>query len=194
MSLVFFDFDGTLTWTDTFIPYCLVALVHRPRRVLVVKPLLIECLDFCKGKRHRQELKEAVASAFLEGARRQQVERWNRIFMRFVLPWIRRNKIVRKLRQHQQAGDRVYLVSASPDIYLDAVARQWGLDGVISTTLQWRNERLTGKILGKNCRGEEKLRRIRAAFSESDLAGSFGYGNSDGDRELLGLVSFAHKV
>lgn len=97
-------------------------------------------------------MKEAFLVAFLEGARRKEIKRLNRGFFRFILPWIIREEMIEKMRLHKQAGDQVYLVSASPDVYLDTLARQWRLDGVICTKLEWKNGLLTGKILGKNCK------------------------------------------
>lgn len=194
MALAFFDLDGTLTRFDTFVPYCLLSLLYRPRRVFALKPLLKACVNFCKGKIERQDLKEAFLVAFLEGAGRNDIELFNRGFFRFILPWIVKEEMLEKVRQHQQDGDRVYLVSASPDIYLEPLSKQWRLDGVICTVLEWKDGYLTGRILGRNCQGEEKIRRIQALFNESELEGSYAYGNSNGDRQLLEFVTFGTAV
>lgn len=194
MAIAFFDFDGTLTWGDSFIPYCLLSLFHQPQRVLAMKPVLKGCLDICRGKIRRHELKEIFLGAFLGEAKREDVERLNRIFLRLVIPKITRERMLMRARRHQQAGDKVYIVSASPNIYLEPLATEWQMDGVICTMLEWQDGRLTGRILGKNCRGAEKARRVRALFDEEELRGSYGYGNSDGDRHLLELVSFSFYV
>jgi phosphatidylglycerophosphatase C len=194
MALVFFDLDGTLTRVDTFILYCMNALLYRPLQVFGLKPLLKACLDFWKGRMQRQKLKEAFLVAFLEGAKRNEVDRWNMIFLRFVMPWVIRREMLEKLRQHQQHGDRVFLVSASPDIYLEPLAKQWKLNGAICTVLEWKDDHLTGRIFGQNCQGEEKARRIQALFNENELEGSFAYGNSDGDQQLLEIATFAFKI
>jgi len=194
MALAFFDLDGTLTRFDTFVPYCLLSLFYRPRRVFALKPLLKACINFFRGRIDRQDLKETFLVAFLEGARRNDIELFNREFFRFILLWIIREEMIEKMRLHKQAGDQVYLVSASPDVYLDTLAREWKLVGVICTKLEWKNGLLTGKILGKNCRGHEKGVRIRELFSEIELEGSFAYGNKNEDQELLELVTFGTEV
>lgn len=193
-ALAFFDFDGTLTRCDTFIPYCLIALLNQPKRIFGLKQVFRGCVDFAKGNIQRQELKEAFVRTFLGNASLGDIKNWNKIFFRLMFPLTLRNKGLKKVRQHKQRGDRIYIVSASPDIYLKPLAVRWGLDGAICTKLEWKNERLTGRILGKNCRGEEKARRVRALFSETELIGSFGYGNSDGDRQLLKIVGFSTKI
>jgi len=194
MAFVFCDLDGTLTKVDTFIPYCLVALLHRPLRLLYLKSIIKGCLGFSKRKLDRQDLKEVFLIAFLKGATIEDVKRWNKFFFRFIFPLIRRKKMLKRQRQHQLAGDSVYIVSASPDIYVKRICKQWQLDGVICTDLKWEDDRLTGRIMGKNCRGEEKARRIRALFTENELEGSYGYGNSEGDLQVLDLVDFSFKV
>ena len=107
---------------------------------------------------------------------------------------ITRRQVLEKLRQHQSRGDRVYIVSASLDIYINAIARQWRIDGLICTNMEWQDGTLTGSILGKNCQGEEKARRLKALFSERELKASCAYGNSDGDRAMLGLVGAGYFV
>jgi len=194
MALAFFDLDGTLTKFDTFIPYCLLSLLYRPQQIFALNSLLKEFINFFRGRIERQDLKEAFLVAFLEGARRNEIDRWNKIFLHFFMPWIIRKEVLEIVRQHQQDGDRVYMVSASPDIYLEPLSRLWKLDGVICTVLEWKDGYLTGRILGRNCQGEEKARRIRTLFDESELVGSIGYGNSDGDQQLLKLVTFGMKI
>ena len=194
MALAFFDLDGTLTRFDTLAPYCLIALVHRPRRMLALKDVLKASVGFSRGVIDRQQWKEAFITVFLEGATKPQIARWNRLFLRYVLPLMLRKQILRKLRKHRDGGDRVYIVSASPDIYLDALVGQWRLDGRICTELEWKHDRLTGKISGRNCRGEEKARRLKALFDAEDLKRSYGYGNSEGDRQMLELVGVGSYV
>jgi phosphatidylglycerophosphatase C len=194
MALAFFDLDGTLTEYDTFVPYCLIALIHRPWRMLAIKPVLKGCIAFLRKDIGRHQLKEAFVGCFLGGATKKEIARWNKIFFRFILRWIIRKDILKKMGQHREKGDRVYIVSASPDIYVKPLATQWKLDGAICTTLELRKSRLTGKILCKNCRGEEKARRVRAAFTERELEGSFAYGDSHADLDLLELVSYGKKI
>ena len=194
MAIVFFDFDGTLTKCDTLVPYCLIALLHRPWRIFYITQVLRASKSFYNGKLNRQELKEAFLSAFLRSADKTDVSRWNSVFFRLVLPIIKHKKMLEKISHYKQKGDKVFIVSASPDIYLSPLVTQWSLDGLICTELEWKNGCLTGLILGKNCRGEEKARRIQVLFSENKQEGSIAYGNSSGDQELLGIVNLGIKI
>jgi phosphatidylglycerophosphatase C len=82
----------------------------------------------------------------------------------------------------------VVIVSASPEAYVGAAGHRLGADGVIATRLEVAADgRLTGHYDGRNCRGEEKLRRLRRWVDESGIAPEtvWAYGNSRGDLRML---------
>jgi len=194
MALVFMDFDGTLTRFDSFIPYCFTALIHRPWRIPALIRALGAGLRFAGKKIGRQQAKEALIEAFLGGATREEADRWNRMFLRHVFPLLIRKEMLARARWHQRQGDLVLIVSASPDIYLGPFVRKWGFDGIICTELEWKENRITGRIVGKNCQGEEKARLIKALFRKEDLSTASGYGNSEGDRAMLQTLGKGYYV
>ena len=49
-------------------------------------------------------------------------------------------------------------------------------------------DRLTGRMVGGNCRGQAKADRVVARFGTGTLL-AYAYGNSRGDRELLALAA-----
>ena len=51
--------------------------------------------------------------------------------------------------------------------------------------------RLTGRILGLNCYGKEKVRRIQEAYTLSDYDEIYTYGDTSGDKPMLGLGTHA---
>ena len=76
---------------------------------------------------------------------------------------------------HRQAGHRVVIVSASPTVYLDAAGRRLGVDAVLATELEvGADGRLTGRLAGPNCRGEEKVKRLQAWLDGSGREGFLG--------------------
>jgi phosphatidylglycerophosphatase C len=46
---------------------------------------------------------------------------------------------------------------------------------------------VTGAFAGANCRGPEKVRRLREAFGD-DVRLEAAYGDTDGDKEMLALA------
>ena len=76
------------------------------------------------------------------------------------------------------------LVSASVDLYLKEVATSLGFDHLVCTRAALDP---TPHLLGPNCRGEEKVRRLdREPFCWTiRWEDSWGYGDSLADRPLL---------
>ncbi|MGH9129917.1 MAG: HAD-IB family hydrolase [Acidimicrobiales bacterium] len=108
-----------------------------------------------------------------------------------------RPQMLERLEGHRAGGDRVVIVSASPELYLHAVGEALGVDAVLGTRLEvGADGRLTGALVGRNCRGPEKVSRLKAWISE--LVGPGGapphlcaYGDSAGDAELMALADVA---
>jgi phosphatidylglycerophosphatase C len=90
---------------------------------------------------------------------------------------------------HRQQGHDIVIVSASPQLYVDAMTEDLHADGGLGTRLALDPRgRLTGGYLGKNCRGTEKLRRLDEWIAQRHYPTPpvvFAYGNSRGDRRML---------
>ena len=94
------------------------------------------------------------------------------------------------IRRLKAAGAEIVIVSASADNWI----RQWcGRHELqlIATRLETRNERLTGRIEGRNCHGQEKVRRITAAYTLSQYDEVYCYGDTKGDKPMLSLATFS---
>ncbi|WP_373809857.1 haloacid dehalogenase-like hydrolase, partial [Porphyromonas loveana] len=53
-------------------------------------------------------------------------------------------------------------------------------------------DQLTGRFEGKNCKGEEKVRRLSQALPHWQEVTSYGYGDSPSDRPLLDRCTHAY--
>jgi phosphatidylglycerophosphatase C len=85
----------------------------------------------------------------------------------------------------------VVLVSASLQPYLEVLGDLLEVDAVLCTQLQVHDGRYTGELLGKNCRGEEKVLRLHHWCTAANLpidAVKYAYGDSSGDRQMLAAV------
>ena len=49
------------------------------------------------------------------------------------------------------------------------------------------DDRITGDFAGPNCRGQEKVRRLKAAYGE-DMTLTAAYGDTSGDTEMLAMA------
>ena len=182
-----FDVDGTLTTGDCVTPFLRRAAGRRLWTTLLRHPL---ALGAAAARRDRDRLKELACSA-LRGIESTEIEHLGEVFAREVGAGRLRDDTVARLRRHRELGHTVILASASLDPYLVPLGRSLGVDAVVCTVLErGRDGRLTGRLVGANCRGAEKARRVRGWLREHDLADAelWAYGDSSGDDELLALA------
>lgn len=108
---------------------------------------------------------------------------------KFCDSWVRprlRETVLARLREHQAAGHRVILLTASPEVYVLPIAKMLGIDEVICTRVRHSAETWDGTIEGKNCKGEEKLKALIAYLGTDSWPGqSYAYGDSDSDLPVL---------
>jgi phosphatidylglycerophosphatase C len=189
-GIAFFDFDGTITTRDTLLEFIKYSKGTLPFYwgFLLNSPFLVAYkLKIISN----QAAKEKVLGYFF---RNTTIADFNDTCSRFVneaLPGLIRPGALAEIEKHKQQGVKVVIVSASPENWLVKWTNKLGLD-LIATRLQNNNGRINGKIDGKNCHGEEKVRRIQEVFVLSQYDDVFAYGDSGGDKPMLGLANHAH--
>lgn len=191
-----FDFDGTLTRRDTFIPFALF-VVGPWRWIKGLVQLIPNIALFLLRQISRQQLKEKAIALFFGGMRHADLQREGEEFAREIIPKLLKKRALEQMTWHQKEGHRVILISASPEIYLNPWAQQMGITHVCSSKLEVNGGgRITGLIVGLNCRGPEKVRRLKELLGEEKTYELYAYGDSPGDRELLDFAdhSFYRKI
>lgn len=189
MTIAAFDFDGTLTKRDTFLPFALF-VVGPARFFLGLLFLIPSALRYCLGLNTRQDLKEKTIAEFLKGMPYADLEREAVDFVQGVLiPKLLKKRALEQVEWHKKEGHRLILISASPDLYLHPFAERLGIHDVLGSRLKLDSQgRITGKLEGKNCRGQEKVDRLKALLGSEKTYELYAYGDSPGDRELLNLA------
>lgn len=189
MRLAVFDLDGTLTRHDTLARYVLGFLLRRrPWRLAAVLLVLPALVRYGLGGTDRGGLKSAFIRATLGGCRRGELERWTAIFIDRLIPRGLFPQALAALQAHARAGDHLVLMSASPDLYVPAIARALGFQELICTGLRWEGERLQGALTTPNRRGEEKARCLEALRSRHPGLQAVAYGNAASDLPHLKLA------
>ena len=196
-KIAFFDFDGTITTKDTLLEF--IRHSKGTFRFYLGFLLTSPWLFAYKIKLiSNQSAKERVLRFFF---RHTSVDRFGQqceSFSRDVLPRLIRPKALEEIAKLKAAGASVVIVSASPENWI----RGWS-DAIDVSLLATRlgtvpdkdpakPHRLTGKIVQANCHGEEKVRRIKEAYTLEDYRDIYTYGDTGGDRPMLrlGTVSF----
>ncbi len=93
-------------------------------------------------------------------------------------------------QRHLRAGQRVWLVTATPVELASIVARRLGLTGALGTVAETRDGVYTGRLVGGLLHGEAKAAAIQAlAVRENlDLTRCAAYSDSLNDMPMLTLV------
>jgi phosphatidylglycerophosphatase C len=188
-----FDFDGTITKRDTVLPF--LVDVAGPARV--ASALLRDAPELVRvalRRGDRDAVKSKLVARVLGGMSYGDVASRGRAYaQRVVDRWLRPATVAR-LRWHVAQGHDVVIVSASLDPYLHEVAKKLGVASVLCTTLDVdENGMVTGGLSGGNCRGPEKVARLRAHLDGAP-ASLWAYGDSSGDDELLAVADQAVRV
>ena len=188
-GLAIFDLDGTITRHDTLASYVLGFLVRRrPWRLPALLLILPALLGYALGRFDRDGLKSAFIRATLGGCRRPELAGWTAAFIEPLLARGLFPGALEAIEAHARAGDDLVLMSASPDLYVPAIARALGFKEVICTGLRWEGERLSGALATANRRGEEKVRCLEALRARHPGVPAVAYGNAASDLPHLKLV------
>ncbi|GGZ40468.1 HAD-IB family phosphatase [Asticcacaulis endophyticus] len=178
-----FDFDGTLTYKDSFTAF-LVWHCGYPKLAwaFISTPSLIG--HYIKTK-DRGALKSRLIHKLLGSIRRSELDALITAFAdSHKDKLLRPDALIAWAEQNQPDRLRV-IVTASPDILVGAFGAYLGADLVIGTKLGFSaDDRLLPDLDGLNCRGPEKVERLKAVYGESiQLAAAFG--DTSGDFEMI---------
>jgi phosphatidylglycerophosphatase C len=194
MALVVFDLDGTISRHDTLLAYLRGFLrLHRARwpRMLRTLPAL---LGFIVGLVDRGQLKAALMRAGLGGCPRTVINAWT---VDFVAQLLERGVFADALSAiacHRRNADVLVLMSASPDLYVPAIAESLGFVEAICTGVRWCGDRLDGSLTTANRHGAEKARCFSALRARYPDRPTVAYANSASDFEHLKLADEAWLV
>lgn len=183
-----FDFDGTITYRDTLIPFLrrscgfggLGLAIARSSRELAL---------FALGRMSNEAAKQRLIGAALAGKDKA-------VLQGIAKDWIAgiplRPDVLERLKWHKQAGHHCIMVSASPDVYLEAMASRLGFDALVCTQLEvGQTGLLTGRFATPNCWGSEKVRRLQEQVGPLDQIELHAYGDSAGDYAMLEAADHA---
>ena len=190
-----FDFDGTLTRHDTFVPF-LIRGLGWPRFAWVIFLCLPWLIGFALRVVSNHKAKQKLMLLALKGRTMAQMKDWTQRWLAKDFWHQLRPDAMAQLLAHQQAGHCCVMVSASPDIYLREVAQQLGFDHLICTEMAVANGVLNGLMQSPNCHGEQKVVRLKAWLAlrfevPLDSIQLHAYGDTSGDKPMLRMADHA---
>lgn len=184
-AIAFFDFDGTITSKDTLaeIIKFYKGKVAYYTGLVILSPVLIA---YKLGILSNHRAKEMMIRFFFKGMDLNDFDSLCKEFTRVKLPALLRKQALTEIRKHIQSNTKVVIVSASPVNWISPWCKQFDID-CIATNLETKNKQLTGKILGRNCSGKEKVKCISAKYNLKSYSTIYAYGDTPGDLPMLAL-------
>ena len=187
MDLALFDFDGTITVDPTYPAF--VRFAVRPGRKLfggiILTPLI---LGYRLGLLSDHQIRRAISRVAFWREDPLRLRRLGAEFARTAVPPLVRREALDRIEWHKKRGDRVVVVSAALDAYIQPWCEAVGVEAVC-TELEISNDRLTGRYLGGDCCGHEKARRVRERYRMTEYSDIYSYGDTDEDREMLDMAT-----
>lgn len=186
LPLVAFDFDGTLTVRDSFTAF-LRWRTGPLRYALGLLRLAPAGLAYLVH-RDRGRIKAQAVREFLVGTPRGRLEREARAFAAAKAARLFRPDAMAVWRRWRAEGARLIIVSASPEEVVGPFAEMLDADLLIATKIAFdAKDQVIGTFATPNCRGPEKVARLKAAFGQR-VKLKAAYGDTSGDREMLELA------
>lgn len=184
-TLALFDFDGTITRRDTLIDF-MIHVRGWTGATGVFLRLIPSAIAFFLKRISNQTFKERYLSLAFLGMEESRLRELGKTYLPRLNSLLRPGALER-LNWHRAQGHRLVIVSASADIWLDAWCRHHEVE-LICSTMEFRSGRCTGRLLGTNCRGPEKVQRIRSELDTDAYETIYAYGDSSGDTEMLAFA------
>ncbi|NNE94231.1 MAG: HAD-IB family hydrolase [Verrucomicrobiales bacterium] len=201
-----FDLDHTLLPHDTQVLFCNFVLRKKGngwRRIYLLWFLPLFPLALVKVVSLR--FMKRVFSGYLAGLSGEKVRAYAREFAESVVPHVAYEETVAELRRHQAEGRITILNSASPEFYVEEIARHWGFDHYLGTNLIIEQKMpLFPKIMGPNNKHGAKITAMQERgmlpdeFDASDpdarLPDSVAYSDSSADVPLLSIAERGYMI
>lgn len=168
-----YDFDGTIYSGDSTRDIIIYGLVRHP--LMVIKSLnraRKKNKEYKKGKCSFERVKEEMLS-FIFKLDKQFVNNFVESHLKNIKSFY---------RETQTEGD--VIASASYDLWISKFAKKIGVKYVVATKVDD-----SGKIIGKNCKREEKVRMLKEAFPKINVENA--YSDSGSDEPLLKIAKKA---
>lgn len=188
MNLALFDFDGTLTTKDSLDEFLRYS-VGRKKYFIYMFKFIPYFIVWQLRLMNNGVAKEHLFRIFFKGADEKLFKEKAIDFSLKKLDTMINKERMAILKKHQAQSDRVIIVSASMKCWLQPWCEKEGIE-LLSTQLEFKNGKFTGRFLTKNCHGKEKENRIKELLNLKEYETIYAYGDSSGDTQMLAL---AHK-
>lgn len=180
-KIIVYDFDKTIYDGETSTDFMKFFLKRNTNKIYKFPYIFLSIfyyfIDLKKSKEYFFKILENIDIKYLE----KEIDEFWKInkkkFFTYVESEIEKNK---------KEVKKLILISATPSIFLNKIYKELGFDKLIATEFVNHNKYFKSKIIGKNCKGMEKVKRLNEYIKDYEII-SF-YSDSMSDKPLFDLA------
>ncbi|MCW8398017.1 HAD-IB family hydrolase [Legionella sp. PATHC038] len=185
-TVAIFDFDGTITYKNTTIPF--LRFIEEKHFFWKFLPKVPHALAYKLHLIDVDGLNNIIATHFLKDLSQEFLYQSGENFVDSILPQLIKDSAIQRLKWHKERGHHCILATSAYNLYVDYWGKQNGFDHIVSTQIDFDPQgKATGKLRGKSCNGQEKLRRVLECINNPKTL--YAYGDSNGDKEILNYAT-----
>ena len=196
-KLAIFDVDFTLTKRETLVEFYFFMMKKNPR-LLKYLPKSIYSTIFYVLKIHDASKVKKTFIRFIDGIEENEMKKIVKEFYEKRLSKILYKDAIGMIKKMKAEGFKIYLISASAEFYLSELYNIEEVDKVIGTRFTLENGLHRNQITGENCKGEEKVKRLKEVLKnenvEVDFENSYMFSDSLSDLPLFDLVGHPYLI
>lgn len=167
-------------------------VIKKDKKNLRFLPRAIYCgIMYAIGIYDERKVKETFLR-FIDGIKEEELAELVKEFYDERLKNILYDDALKMMKKLKNEGYDIYLISASPEFYVNEFYNIKEVDKVIGTKFGFENGTFVRKMVGNNCKREEKVRRLKEVLKdekiEVDFKESYMFSDSLSDKPLLDLV------
>lgn len=189
--LAIFDVDYTITRKETLRELYKYSLKENKKNLIYAPRALFSGLLYILKIYDEKRVKECFLK-FIENMSEDDLDGFTKRFYENRFKNILYSDSLDMMRKLKSEGYKIYLISASPEFYLKHLYEMKEIDKIIGTKFYMNEGKFSRKMDGLNCKGEEKVKRLKKVLEEEkievDFEESYMFSDSLSDKPLLDLV------
>lgn len=196
-KLAIFDVDYTLTKKETLMEFYKF-MMKKDKRLIRHLPISLGSAFFYVLKVFDAKKAKENFIRFVDGIDQKEMEILVKDFYKEKLSRIIYKDAYDTMKKLKAQGYLIYLISASAEFYLKELYNIKEVDKIIGTRFKINEGVHTRYIEGENCKGEEKVRRLKEELIkdniEVDFKDSYMFSDSLSDMPLFSMVGHSYLI
>lgn len=193
-SVLLLDVDYTVINTDSMLDFFIYSLKNKTFKTIIKLPYIVFTLAmYLLRIVPLKRAKEAIFHPIVDFSEEDLKFFFDDCIMKKI------NESMKKIiYKNKKEHNIIIMITASPYAYMKYFKDYGFADEVIGTELFYENSRYKNQFVGENCKGIEKIHRIKAVLDklgiEIDYENSYAYSDSKSDLPMLSLAKNAFLV